>query len=196
MKFFKVSGQTPNTVDVNYTIELASMDSHVEPCDYKVIVGTASLGKDYLTTDVLANALDGVDAPDGIYAVRTVINNISYLTFMLVAGNNAIELVTPKFVMLQGKPYISARYTDVQAMCNLLLCNMGTGEVNLVNGYVVIDEATRSVTLGSGITRTLSDCTYCTNVFTHTGGYLVFFRVYYGTVKYLHAPVFVARRGY
>ena len=35
MKFFKVSRQTPNTVDVNYTIELASMDNYVEPCDYK-----------------------------------------------------------------------------------------------------------------------------------------------------------------
>ena len=196
MKFFKVSGQTPNTVDVNYTIELASMDSHVEPCDYKVIVGTASLGKGYVTTDVLANALDGVDAPDGTYAVRTVMNNISYLTFMLVAGNNAIELVTPKFVMLQDKPYISARYTDMRATCNLFLCNMGTGGVNLVNGYVVIDEATRNVALSSGITRTLSDCTYCANVFTHTGGHLVFFRVQHGTVKYLHAPVFVARRGY
>ena len=196
MKFFKVNGQTPNTVDVNYTIELASMDSHVEPCDYKVIVGTASLGKDYLTTDVLANALDGVDVPDGTYAVRTAINNISYLTFMLVAGNNATELVTPKFVMLQGKPYISVSYTDMQATCDLLLCNMWTGEVTHASGYVVIDEATRSVTLGSGITRTLSGCTYCANVFTHTGGHLVFFRVQHGAVKYLDAPVFVARRCY
>ena len=34
-EIFKVSGQTPNTVDINYTIELASMDNYVEPCDYK-----------------------------------------------------------------------------------------------------------------------------------------------------------------
>ena len=34
-EIFKVSGQSPNTVGVNYPIELASMDNYVEPCDYK-----------------------------------------------------------------------------------------------------------------------------------------------------------------
>jgi hypothetical protein len=194
----KILSQTVRhfTVVVSYTIELAPMDVRVEPCDYKVIVGTASLGKGYVTTDVLASALDAVDVPDGVYAVRTVINNISYLTFMLVAGNNATELVTPGFVMLQGKPHISVSYTDMQATCDLLLCNMWTGEVTHVSGYVVIDEATRSIALSSGITRLLSDCTYCAKVSTCAGSYLVFFRVQHGAVKYLHAPVFVARRGY
>ena len=50
----------------------------------------------YAAADVLANALDSVDVPDGTYAVKLVVDGINKLIFMHVAGNSAIELVAPR----------------------------------------------------------------------------------------------------
>ena len=146
--------------------------------------------------DVLVNALDSVDVPDGTYAVKLVVDGINKLIFMHVAGNSAIELVAPGFVTLQCEQYSTANYTDMQIHCGVLICNMATGAVTRVQGYVTVDEATRSVALSSDITRSLDDCTYCARVPTYAGSYLEFFRVQHGTVKYLRAPEFVAHKGY
>ena len=50
---------------------------------------------------------------------------------------------------------------------------MWTGEVTHVSGYVVIDEATRSIALSSGITQLHSDCTCCAKVPTRVREHLV-----------------------
>lgn len=195
MKFNKFEGRT-STVDVWYVLDLASMDNPVDPREYTTVSGVTALDKCYATADVLVNALDSVDAPDGTYAVKLVIDGISKLIFMHVAGNSVIELVAPGFVTLQCEQYSTANYTDMQIHCGVLICNMATGAVSRVQGYVTVDEATRSVALSSDITRSLDDCIYCARVPTHAGSYLVFFRVQNGTVKYLRAPEFVTHRGY
>ena len=148
MKFNNLDGRT-STVDVWYVLDLASMDNPVDPREY--------------TT---------VDVPDGTYAVKLVVDGINKLIFMHVAGNSAIELVAPGFVTLQCEQYSTANYTDMQIHCGVLICNMATGAVTRVQGYVTVDEATRSVALSSDITRSLDDCTYCARVPTHAGSYL------------------------
>lgn len=122
--------------------------------------------------------------PAGTYAVRLTVNGIGWLKFILAAGNLAIEMATPEFVVLQDKPYLDANYVDMQAVFDVRLCDMGTGV------------STRSVALSNGITRDLNDGTYCARVSTRMGGHLVFFRKQRGTVKYLHAPAFVRHNGY
>ena len=194
-KFNNLDGRT-STVDVRYVLELASMDNPIDPREYTTVSGVLALNKGYTTADVLVNALDSVDVPAGTYAVKLVADGINKLIFIHVAGNSAIELVAPGFVTLQCEQYTPANYTDMYIRCGVLICNMVTGAVTRVHGYVTVDEATRSVALSSGITRSLDDCTYCARVPTHAGSYLEFFRVQHGTVKYLRAPEFVAHRGY
>ena len=95
--------------------------------------------------------------PAGTYAVRLTVNGIEWLKFIQVVGDTAIELATPEFVVLQDKPYIVANYVDM---------HMGTGVTSRMQGYVRIDEATRNVALGSGITRELNNGIYCARLYT------------------------------
>ena len=116
--------------------------------------------------------------------------------FILASDNMAIELVTPEYAKPQIKPFTAYIYEGTQETCNVYLCNMGTGTVNRVHGYVVIDEPARSVALSNSITGSLNDGIYCARTNTRAAGYLTFFRMQRGTVKYLRTPAFIQHRGH
>ena len=196
MKLIKFEGQPSDMVDVKYVVELASMDMQVDPRNYTTISAVTALKKDYSTTDVLASALVGVDVPDGIYAVWLLVNCEEKLMFILVADGMALELVTPKFTKPQSKPYTAYNYKGSQETCLVHVCNMGTDVTNRVHGYVVVDEPTSSVSLSNNITGSLNDGIYCARANTRTAGYLTFFRVQHGTVKYLRTPAFIQHKGH
>ena len=196
MKLLKFKGKTSGKVDVKYTVELVHMARQAEPPRCVTISAVASLGQNHDTSDVLASALYGVDVPTGTYAVRLTVNGIEWLKFILVADDMAIELATPEFVVLQDKPYIVANYVDMHEIFDVHLCNMCTGVTSHVQGYVRIDEVTRSVALSRGITRSLNNGIYCARLYTRLGGYLTFFSVRESTVKYFHTPAFIRHKGY
>lgn len=196
MKLIKFESQPSDMVDVKYVVELASMDRQVEPSCYMTISAVALLDKSCDASDVLVSALKGVDVATGAYAVRLTVDGIEWLKFILVAGDMAIELATPEFVVLQDKPNIDVQYIDVQEVFSVHLCNMGTGVSKLTQGYVTIDKAARSVALSSGITRDLNDGIYCARTYTRIGGHLAFFRKQNDTVEYLHIPAFIKHKGY
>ena len=198
MKLVKFEGQTTDMVGVKYVVELEAMGTYMQAgsTSFTAVSGVTALKKGYSTADVLVNAMDGVSVHDGTHAVRLTVNGIEWLMFILVADNMAIELVTPEFVMLQDKPYIDVRYVDMQEMFNIHLCNMGTGETNIVRGYVFVDEVAQSVALSNGITRDINDGIYCARTYTRVGGHLAFFHKQNDTVKYLHVPAFVRHKGY
>ena len=205
MKLIKFVGQTPNTVDVRFDVELTRMDTdkqvrlQVPPTrdPYTMTLRiVASLKKDYTATDVLAKALEGVDVPDGVYAVWFVGEGKETLKFILVADDMALELATPYFAKPQSKPFTAYSYHGTQETCDVHVCNMGTGITNRVHGYVVVDEPTSSVTLSNSITGSLNDGIYCARSNTRTAGYLTFFRMQRGTVMYLRTPTFVQHMGH
>ena len=145
---------------------------------------------------MLASALDGIDVPDGTYAVWLLVDCVEKLMFILASGNMAIELVTPEFAKPQSKPFTAYSYYGTQETCDVHVCNMGTGITTRVHGYVVVDEPTSSVTLSNSITGSLNDGIYCARSNTRTAGYLTFFRMQRGTVKYLRTPTFIQHKGY
>lgn len=204
MKLVKFEGQTTDMVDVKYVVELESMDTCTgtdkdtgNPSPVTLTLSAvASLKKGYSTADVLASALDGIDVPSGTYAVWILVDCVERLMFILASDNMAIELVTPEFAKPQIKPFTTYIYEGTQETCNVHLCNMGTGTVNRVHGYVVIDEPTRSVALSNSITGSLNDGIYCARTNTRAAGYLTFFRMQRGTVKYLRTPSFVKHKGH
>ena len=196
MKLIKFEGQPSDMVDVKYVVELAPMNRRVEPSCYTTISAVTSLDKNHNTSDVLVSALKGVDVPAGTYAVRLTVNGIGWLKFILAAGDMAIELATPEFVMLQDKPYIDVNYIDVQEIFDVHLCNMGTGVSKHTKGYVTIDKAAQSIKLSSGITRDLNDGIYCARTYTRVGGHLTFFHKQNDTVDYLQIPAFIRHKGY
>ena len=213
MKLIKFEGQTTDMVDVKYVVELESMDTYTDtdtdkqavaqvpptcdPCPVTLTISAvASLKKGYSTADVLASALDGIDVPDGTYAVWLRVDCVEKLMFILASDNMVIELVTPEFAKPQIKPFTAYIYEGTQETCNVHLCNMGTGTINRVHGYVVINEPTRSVALSNSIAVSLNDGIYCTRTNTRAAGYLTFFRMQRGTVKYLRTPEFIRHNGY
>ena len=196
MKLIKFEGQPSDTVDVNYVVELAPMDRTVQPSCYTTISAVTALKRGYTTTDVLASALKGVTVPDGIYAVWLLVDCVEKLMFILVADDMALELATPKFAKPQSKPFMAYNYEGSQETCLVHVCNMGTDVTNRVHGYVVVDEPTSSVSLSNNITGSLDDGIYCARTNTRTAGYLTFFRVQHGTVKYLRTPAFIQHKGH
>ena len=124
------------------------------------------------------------------------VNGIEWSKFILVAGDMAIELATPEFVVLQDKPYLDVNYIDVQEMFDVRLCNMGTGVSKRTQGYVTIDKATQSIKLSSGITRDLNNGIYCARTYTRVGGHLAFIHKQNHTVDYLQIPAFIRHKGY
>ena len=204
MKLIKFEGQTTDMVDVKYVVELESMDTYTgtdkdtgNPIPVTLTISAvASLKKGYSTADVLASALYGIDVPDGTYAVWLLVDCVEKLMFILVADDMALELATPEFVMLQDKYYIDVNYVDMHEMFDVHLCNMGTGVTNFKHGYVRIDEAAQSVALSSGITKELNDGIYCARTHTRAAGYLTFFRMQRGIVKYLRTPEIIRHKGY
>ena len=119
MKFNNLDGRT-STVDVWYVLDLASMDNPVDPREYTTDSGVLALDKCYTTADVLVNALDSVDVPDGTYAVKLVVDGItrslddctycarvptcagSYLVFFRVQNGTVKYLCAPEFVAHRG----------------------------------------------------------------------------------------------
>lgn len=193
MKFIKFESQTS---DVRYDVELAPIDRQDGSTCHMTFGGVTALKSGYSTADVLASALDSVDVPDGIYAVWLLADCKEMLTFILVDGDKATEIATPKFAKPQKKPFMPYNYEGTQETCNVHVCDMGTGITTCVRGDAVVDGATSSVSLSDSITGSLNDGIYCARTNTRTAGYLTFFRVHHGTVKYLHTPAFIQHKGH